>query len=558
MRRRTSSLTGGGGSRSSALIALALYSVLTILAFRPLVTGLATVSIPTGDVFGNIWALTWVGRHLATPTHLFEANIYYPDPRSLAYTESLLAQSVVAGPLLGLGMSPIAAYNVVWLLSFPLCGLGAYLLARHFCDSWIGAFLAGSAYAFSAYRLESLAHVQSLSIQWLPFILLMLLRSLREPSFLNLASLMACVLLQALSSGYYAALLAPALLVTWLFHLSVGRQASARVLVALALTGLLAVPAFLPYWQLQHDLDLQRGRREAIRWSARWHSYLRPSGWAWFPTLLPLRRAVQDGFALYPGTAVLALAMAALTRRKRPAGYLAALAAVGIALSLGPEIRLGPLELPGPFEALRHLPGYRLLRTPYRAAPLALLALAVLAAVGYAGLAERSHVFRRWGWLLALLTLCESVPVTAASAFSAMPEEPPFVGWLARAPRGAVIELPWSDYDGQSAYWSIFHEQRQVNGWGAFAARESMRLGGVGNRWPRPVASWIFRGARITYVVEHTDRLTRARRRRSLATSHLPDGVALVAVLGPDRIYIISSEGRTAPLPGAPLPARER
>ena len=520
-------------------------------------TGLAKVSIPTGDVFGNIWALTWVGRHLTAPTHIFEANIYYPDPRSLAYTESLLAQSFVAGPLLGLGVPPVAAYNIVWLLSFPLCGLGAYLLARHFCDSWTGAFLAGTAYAFSAYRLESLAHVQSLSIQWLPLALLLLLRSLREPSLPNLAGFVAFVLLQALSSGYYAALLAPALLVTWLFHLSASRRASARLLVALALAGLLAVPAFLPYWQLQQDLDLQRGRSEAVGWSARWHSYLRPSGWAWFPTLLPLRRAVQDGFALYPGTAVLVLVLAALARRKRPAAYLAALAAIGIALSLGPEIRLGPLELPGPFEALRHLPGYRLLRTPYRAAPLALLALASLAAVGYASLAERSVAFRRWGWLLALLTVCESVPISAARAFSEMPAEPPFVAWLARAPRGVVIELPWSDYDGQAAYWSIFHQQRLVNGWGAFAARESMRLGAVGNRWPRPAASWVLRGEGVTYVVEHTDRLIRNRRRRSLAGRELPAGVALAGVLGNDRIYAISSEGRTAPLPGAPLPARE-
>ena len=510
---------------------------------------MATTGIPTGDVLGNLWALDWVSRHLLEPTRLFAANIYYPDAHSLAYTESLLAQALVAGPLVASGVPLVAAYNVIWLLTFPLSGLGAFLLARHVSGSSWGAALAGMAYAFSSYRLESLAHIQTLSIQWFPFVLLFLLKSLERPRVLNLVGLDAFVLLQALSSGYYAALLVPTLLIPMAFAVRRGgTQALTRVALALALAALAAAPAFLPYWQAQRALDLRRHHNELVGWSAAWSSYLRPSAQLWSPTLAPLRRAFKDGPAFYPGTTVVVLTAAALLLRARSSRVFIALAATGVLLSLGPEMHLGPWLVPGPYEALRSLPGFRLLRTPYRMAPMALVAFSALAATGWAALEERWASFRRWGWLLLLLATVEGGAIRT-SLFGPMPEIAPFARWLADAPPGAVLEVPWTTYDAPAVYASVIHGQRLVNGWGAFAPPRSIRLGTWGIRWPGPGAVHVLRGAGVRYVVVHTDRVPVNQRDRLAALDALPRGVALVSQFGADRIYAISVEGPADPPP---------
>jgi hypothetical protein len=533
---------------AEAAIAAAAYSALTVLAFRPLLADIAGMGILTGDVLGNLWALDWVSRHLLAPARLFAANIYYPDPASLAYTESLLAQSLVAGPLLALSVPLVAAYNILWLLTFPLSGLGAFLLGRHLTGSRVGAALAGLTYAFSSYRLESLAHLQTLSIQWLPFVVLFLVRCLKSPTLRNLAGLDAFVLLQALSSGYYAALLGPALLLPLgLAARRAGRRPTLRILAALGIAAVVASPTFLPYWQAQRALGLERHHQDLVNWSAGWSSYLRASARLWSPTLAPLRDLVQEGPACYPGTVALLLAGAALVLRPRPVGLLIVLGATGVLLSLGPEVCLGPWTVPGPYEAIRTLPGFRLLRTPYRMAPMAMVAFSALAAVGWAGIEERWPGVRRWAWIVVLAATMEAVCIRSSGLFEALPGAQPFARWLATAPKGPVLEIPWTTYSGPAVYASVFHRQRLVNGWGAFAPPESIRIGMWGKRWPGPGAVHVLRGAGVRYVVAHVKSLPWAQQDRLAAAQNLPRGVSLVAQFGEDRIYAISAEGPADP-----------
>ena len=309
----------------------------------------------------------------------------------------------------------------------------------------------------------------------------------------------------------------------------------------------------MPYWQAQRALDLQRHLRDLVGWSAGWSSYLRPSAQFWAPTLTPMQRAFQDGPAFYPGTTVVVFIAVALILRDRRALVPLSLAAAGVLLSLGPEIQLGPWTLPGPYEALRTLPGFRLLRTPYRMAPMALVAFSALAAIGWAALEERWPPFRRWGWGLLLLATVEGAAVRTSRLFGPMPESAPYARWLAGAPRGPVMEIPWSTYDGPAVYASVIHRQRVVNGWGAFAPPDSIRIGMWGKRWPGPGAVHVLRGAGVRYVVVHTRRLPADQRGRLAAAGTLPLGVALVAQFDADRIYTISAEGPADPPPSPAL-----
>src|SRR4051812_21789037 len=85
----------------------------------------------------------------------------------------------LAGALLGRVFGPVAAYNGVVLLTFPLSAATAYLLARYVGLGAPGALMAGIAYAFSPFHLAQAAyHPQVAQTQWLPLYFLTLWRSL--------------------------------------------------------------------------------------------------------------------------------------------------------------------------------------------------------------------------------------------------------------------------------------------------------------------------------------------------------------------------------------------
>ena len=51
-----------------------------------------------GDPLMVTWMLAWVAHQLPrAPAHLFDANIFYPERNTLAYSETLLVPGVVGG-----------------------------------------------------------------------------------------------------------------------------------------------------------------------------------------------------------------------------------------------------------------------------------------------------------------------------------------------------------------------------------------------------------------------------------------------------------------------------
>jgi hypothetical protein len=217
---------------------------------------------------------------------------------------------------------------------------------------------------------------------------------------------------------------------------------------------------------------------------------------------------------------------------------------VGFVVSLGPSVHLFGSDWPGPFELFRRLPGGGLLRTPARFGVLAVLGIDMLACLGWVWM-ER---FGRRGSLLfvvaSLLAAYESQPLALRGVFREIPRAPASVAWLATAPRGPVLELPWTE-DSNAAlylYWSTAHWQPLVNGYASFQPPGNFGLGLLGNRWPSEYSARVFRAKGIRYVVVHMDRLEERRHER-VRLAALPAGVSLLATLGPDRIYGIEPQG---------------
>src|SRR4030095_10947434 len=119
-------------ARANAWAATALYAALTFLLAYPL-SVTANRTLPADDPDGHLfmWTLAWDTHAFAhQPLSIFDANIFYPNRDSLAYSENLIGSALFAAPVLWLTANPVLAVNLVSLLSCVLCGLGAYVLGR--------------------------------------------------------------------------------------------------------------------------------------------------------------------------------------------------------------------------------------------------------------------------------------------------------------------------------------------------------------------------------------------------------------------------------------------
>jgi hypothetical protein len=269
--------------------AFLLYLILAVAATWPLARGLARdVAWDLGDSILNIWILAWdieqIGRLLAGDlsrlSNFFDATIFYPAPLALAYSDHLVPQALQVLPVALLTDNPILAYNVLFLSTFVLSGLGMYFLVRELTGSAAAAVIAGLLFAFAPYRLAQSSHVQVLSSQWMPFVFYGLVRYVRSAgkSLRALTVTTLALAAQALSSGYHLLYFTPfaAAFAVW----EVGRHGLwrvRRVWITLALAGLcvtvVVLPFLLPYAALRAQGLGTRSLAEVSRFSADVYSY---------------------------------------------------------------------------------------------------------------------------------------------------------------------------------------------------------------------------------------------------------------------------------------------
>src|SRR5688572_21522230 len=101
----------------TAAVGFVLFAGFAGLQTWPLVTDVAHLSRnDNADTILNEWILAWMAHQLPRdPSRLFSANIFHPEPYSLALSEPLVVQGVLGAPMFWLGASPVLVYNLVLL-----------------------------------------------------------------------------------------------------------------------------------------------------------------------------------------------------------------------------------------------------------------------------------------------------------------------------------------------------------------------------------------------------------------------------------------------------------
>jgi hypothetical protein len=170
-------------SRAEPLWAILAGVALAVLSTWPLVLHMSTTIAPDlGDPIRTAWEIAWDGHALLhNPLHVFDSNAFYPHPLSLAFSDSLLGY----GPAGFFGSGTVAAlvrYNLLFLLAWSLCFVGAWLLARELGAGKVGAAVAGAAFAYAPYRVTEAGHLHVISGGGIALSLFLLLRGYRRSS----------------------------------------------------------------------------------------------------------------------------------------------------------------------------------------------------------------------------------------------------------------------------------------------------------------------------------------------------------------------------------------
>ena len=462
------------------LLVIALAAVAVIVTW-PLAVQMRT-SFPGdyGDPVFVTWVMAWVNDHVGHARFggFWTGNIFFPERGTLAFSEHFIAQSVMVLPVYWVSGNAILSYNVAFLLTFVLTGLGTFLLARALTGSFVAGCTAAFIAAFNEYRLVyEVAHLHTLSIHWLPFALYWLHRYVETDRRRDLALASLCLVLLNLSSVYYMAYCAPFVVVFVLLEvLRTGRWRTLRLWLELwaaaAVVAVATLPFLLPYIDVQRRFGVTRSLDEVILFSARLEHY----------------RAALPGMAAAVAAAAVGLIGGLFDRTRRWAtattGILLALA---IWLSLGPVVKYSaePLGWPSLY-ALFHsyVPGYSALRVPARFASLFFLFLAVLAALGIAVVRRVSAAAARLAAAIVIIVfLIRDTPspmqmnaplvspglATPPPAYlTPRPEVPAIYRAVEGLRPGAVlVELPFGDpwYDVRYMYFSIAHHRRLLNGY---------------------------------------------------------------------------------------------
>ncbi len=457
--------------RPKPLSALFLYILLTLIYLYPIPFRPGLLASIAPDIFQNLWNFWWVKKSLlelqASP--YWTDYIFYPAGTSLAFQTFSPYNSLLAIPLQGI-WDRIIAYNLLYVATFAISGLGGYLLTFHFVKDRFAAFLGGFIYAFSPYHFSRVMHINIASIQWIPLYCLFLFRLRERPTWPNALGTAIFLTLTAMCSWYYLIFLAIFSVIYLLYYgiADTGRILWPRFLLLLAAAAclflILIAPFLLPLLQ-------EMAASEAYLYHPV-HRGLDLLG-------ISLFKGYIYFWPVYLGYTVLALSLCAVFRsRDRDTWFWIVVGLFSFLMTFGTTLHVMGREVPGvplPYHLMEYIPIFRAARTPYRFLVFVMLSLSILSAYGFRYLRSRfvqpgkpsRFASKRVLFLLPILVAFEFIAVPRPTYEIRLPsfferveqEEGDF----------AIVVLPFME-KGWDLFNQTYHEKRIV--WGYLSRQD--------------------------------------------------------------------------------------
>lgn len=382
------------------------------------------------DSWAFVWTL-WLAKEkiLAGSFDFFFTNrIFYPDGVNLLHHTITVANGVI-GFLPTILFGPVFTLNLLIIFSFILSAFGVYRLCFYISSERWGSFLAGLVFGFCPFRTShAIEHLNLASTQWIPFFVLYLLKTRREPSLWNPVWVGVFFLLSLYSSWYYGIFLGIFGFIFILFSLEtrIEKWLLKSVLASLVV-GLGCLP-ILSNWPGTEGLEnFSMGFWDSFRYSADLLGYGIPS--TFHPLLGWMGKWGAEHFSysefegtVYIGISVLILIGIGFKVGNIPNKIFWMFSSLFFfLLSLGPYLKVAgryefplpgglPLMVPLPFNALYRFPLMDALRTPGRFDVMFLLCACVAVPFGARWIVDKLNGGSLARTALAALILFEYLP----------------------------------------------------------------------------------------------------------------------------------------------------
>lgn len=445
------------------------------------------------------WWFSYAARH-GKP--IFSTDLQFaPSGAPLAFHTYTPLNGLLAMPLASL-FGTVRAHNLLVLWSWATAGWATFALAGRYTKRLPSRLFAGFVFAFCPYRFAHLlGHINLTSTQWIPLfalaiVLLIETRSKERGALAGVAAgaFFAANVYTELTYALFSGVIALVLVTHAIVRNGKSLAALAIGAASAAVTaGILVLPFVLGTFSTTKADLASPPITGAELFSADALAYVLPS--QLHPLTPDLLRGVVHGaytdveHTVFPGWSTWLLALLGFARiraRKDPLVPWALLALIGIALSLGPFLRVGGQKIPMPwmaYDVVDWVPIVRNARAPSRFACIAILGLAVASAIGLELVLDRLKA--RWARILSVAPLV----VVALEFFPApfpMHELPPCQAeaTLARAKDGVLLSLPlggrsaydaWGIFDSDALYLQTVHQKPIFGGMVARIAPERMK-----------------------------------------------------------------------------------
>lgn len=438
--------------------------------FRSLLYG-----IP-GDAQGGLWFVWWTKEAISSGKNILQTSLLSAPYASYLPSGLDLFNSLLVLPVTWL-LGVFAGYNFLVFLSFILAGLGMFLLVRYLTKNNLAALLAGAIFAFSPYHLvRAYQHWDLAQIQWLPFLLLFLLRfqDRRKITDLFLAFIFFLLNFTSLVYGLFAIII----VLSWLLFLA--REKKFLLILVFTLAILMTSHFFI---FSKRFANFNRPINDFYYYSLKARDYLLPATTNfWFGKYtqpIVTKDLSSQGNTTektaYLGILPIMLALFALGKSPVRKKYLFLfLALLAFGASLPPFINFFKLQIPTLSYLIYKIAPFA--RSVGRFSLLVQFSVAILAGIGIAHL---GNLFKNSSkFLFVILVFAFLILILGVEYYSPSPKNltryfsPPVYTWLSQQPKETiVIEYPLKNTAGfgwsEQPYYQTYHQRPIFNSlWG--------------------------------------------------------------------------------------------
>jgi hypothetical protein len=488
------------------LIFLLIFFLLGIYITFPLIFNLTSVTTGYADELFIAWNHSWnIHSLISNPLNIFNANIYFPYNNSLAYSEPFFTSSIIALLPVIILNSPIAANNILFILSLTLVGFFTYLISFHLTKNNLASFLAGVLIIFSPAYLSELAHIQIMSIFFVIIALILFIKYLQTNNKNFFYLFLITFILQVYNSFLPGFFILFSTFIIFIFSVRDDRKRlklilSKKNILLILFSVLIIIPVMLPYLNVSKEFNYVRDVRETIHYAIQPEDLLTANSLSRLEPLLSKLSFTKDiqgngevkhGFIGLTFLLLILISFIYIFKNWKKQDFIIkgiiSSSVFSLLMSFGPFMHINrltihdPFPIPLPYLIFYYIiPGFKGIRNSGRWEILFIVLAAPIVAVFLTkALKNVNHKVRYT--LIILLVLVSVAELNLPINYYPVPEKkdfPKVYSYISTTPKSTVIVempvynwnvFPYANQEFWREYYSTMHFRKTVNGASGFS-----------------------------------------------------------------------------------------